>query len=135
MTVSDVGVAVFTSWLASQHIILPMANVVALKPCKFNGCHNPVTLTRYCEQHKEHEGKSWLHPYKESAESRGYGWKWKLLARKIKKSQPVCAVCKIRPTQEVDHIRPKSIGGTDDPANLQGLCSGCHKEKTAKERV
>lgn len=35
---------------------------------------------------------------------------------------------------EVDHITPISEGGHPfDPANLQTLCSDCHKEKTARE--
>lgn len=37
-------------------------------------------------------------------------------------------------TLEVDHIKPVSEGGHPfDPANLQTLCSECHKEKTAQE--
>lgn len=35
---------------------------------------------------------------------------------------------------EVDHITPISKGGHPfDPMNLQTLCEGCHKEKTAEE--
>jgi hypothetical protein len=26
------------------------------------------------------------------------------------------------PATEIDHIRPVSIGGTDDPANLRAVC-------------
>jgi hypothetical protein len=26
------------------------------------------------------------------------------------------------PATEVDHIRPVSVGGTDDPANLRAVC-------------
>jgi 5-methylcytosine-specific restriction protein A len=35
---------------------------------------------------------------------------------------------------EVDHIVPKSQGGTDDDDNLQAICSPCHKTKTGSER-
>jgi 5-methylcytosine-specific restriction protein A len=35
---------------------------------------------------------------------------------------------------EVDHIRPKSNGGTDEWDNLQGLCKSCHSRKTALEQ-
>jgi 5-methylcytosine-specific restriction protein A len=40
-----------------------------------------------------------------------------------------------RPTEEVDHILPKSQGGTDDRANLQGLCRTHHSAKTMRESV
>ena len=31
---------------------------------------------------------------------------------------------------DIDHIRPLSNGGTNDPSNLQSLCKACHKDKT-----
>jgi 5-methylcytosine-specific restriction protein A len=34
------------------------------------------------------------------------------------------------PATQVDHIRPKAKGGTDEPANLQSICDECHKAKT-----
>ncbi len=36
---------------------------------------------------------------------------------------------------EVDHIINVAQGGTDDPSNLQSLCSACHRSKTAQESV
>ncbi|MGE8515762.1 MAG: HNH endonuclease [Alcaligenes nematophilus] len=33
----------------------------------------------------------------------------------------------------MDHIIPKSQGGTDDLENLQTICGDCHKAKTLKE--
>ena len=33
---------------------------------------------------------------------------------------------------DVDHILPRSRGGTDHPANLQLLCSGCNRSKGGK---
>ncbi|EJG27017.1 HNH endonuclease domain protein [Acinetobacter baumannii IS-123] len=43
------------------------------------------------------------------------------------------AVGRVSPATDVDHIKAKAFGGTDDPDNLQSLCGTCHKEKTAKE--
>lgn len=37
------------------------------------------------------------------------------------------------PGTEVDHIINLASGGTDDPANLQLLCTWHHKQKTAQE--
>ncbi|WP_189847175.1 HNH endonuclease [Streptomyces omiyaensis] len=33
----------------------------------------------------------------------------------------------------VDHVRPLSRGGTDTDGNVQVLCRGCHRLKTATE--
>lgn len=33
----------------------------------------------------------------------------------------------------VDHIVGKAKGGTDDPDNLQSLCSPCHDAKSERE--
>lgn len=41
--------------------------------------------------------------------------------------QPVCALCS-NPTQEVHHIRPRFLNGSDDPRNLIGLCRDCHDD-------
>ena len=30
---------------------------------------------------------------------------------------------------EIDHIVPLSLGGTDDPSNLQTLCRTCNRRK------
>lgn len=34
---------------------------------------------------------------------------------------------------ECDHITPHTQGGTDDLANLQWLCTPCHRRKTGRE--
>ena len=47
----------------------------------------------------------------------------------------VCAGCETHfpfRVMDVDHILPRSRGGTDHPTNLQLLCSGCNRSKGAK---
>ena len=47
----------------------------------------------------------------------------------------VCAGCKTHfpfRVMDVDHIVPRSRGGSDHPDNLQLLCSGCNRSKGAK---
>ncbi len=40
--------------------------------------------------------------------------------------------CKSRRFLEVDHIQPRSCGGTDDPSNLRTLCSAHHRMFTTQ---
>jgi 5-methylcytosine-specific restriction endonuclease McrA len=42
-----------------------------------------------------------------------------------------CQLCGGRAT-DVDHIVPRSAGGTDDPANLRSLCGPCHHRATGQ---
>lgn len=35
---------------------------------------------------------------------------------------------------EVDHIKPKASGGTDELSNLRAINKECHKKKTAAEQ-
>ena len=45
----------------------------------------------------------------------------------------MCRMCERAIATEVDHIKRKADGGTDDIDNLQGLCHDCHKAKTTYE--
>jgi 5-methylcytosine-specific restriction endonuclease McrA len=49
-----------------------------------------------------------------------------------------CEACGHKPIisdlLEVDHILPRSRGGSDKPDNLQTLCAECHKIKTLLDR-
>lgn len=36
---------------------------------------------------------------------------------------------------EVDHIKPRAKGGTDDLENLQALCTACHAVRTRDQRI
>ena len=58
----------------------------------------------------------------------------------LKKQKGKCAYCNedFRVTEkslmEIDHIKPKSMGGTNDFSNLQLLHRHCHDSKSAKDR-
>lgn len=43
-----------------------------------------------------------------------------------------CRFCRTRQNLTVDHIKPVTLGGTDDDANLQTLCMTCNLRKGAK---
>ena len=77
----------------------------------------------------------WKHT--ETAAERGYGAAWKrlrvlILARDCGLCQ--CTECKtlgrLKPATQVDHILPKSKGGTDEMGNLQAIAADCHQRKT-----
>jgi 5-methylcytosine-specific restriction protein A len=66
-----------------------------------------------------------------SSSERGYGAEWRKLRAAILRRDPWCTDCGQEKSTEVDHVVPKSEGGTDDPRNLRGMCKSCHSRKTA----
>lgn len=69
-----------------------------------------------------------------SRHARGYGSEWsKLRLRILKRDSYLCQPClrkgKVTPAREVDHIKPKAKGGTDEADNLQAICGPCHRQK------
>ena len=55
----------------------------------------------------------------------------------MKRDNWLCQPCqregRVTPAREVDHITPKSKGGTDALDNLQAICIPCHAAKTERE--
>lgn len=43
-----------------------------------------------------------------------------------------CGYCWEAPAQTVDHVIPRSAGGTDDPSNLIAVCRPCNLSKGKK---
>jgi 5-methylcytosine-specific restriction protein A len=75
---------------------------------------------------------AWSHT---SRHERGYGAAWdKLRARILTRDKHLCQACKrkgrLTAANQVDHIKPKAKGGTDDEQNLQSLCKPCHDAKS-----
>jgi 5-methylcytosine-specific restriction enzyme A len=73
-----------------------------------------------------------------SRHARGYGAAWvktraRILDRDSHLCQPCLATGRPTPARQVDHVTPKTKGGTDDDANLQAICDECHKAKTTQE--
>lgn len=66
------------------------------------------------------------------------GRKLQEIRRRKQRENPLCEEClamgQIVPWTELDHIVPLEKGGTNDYANLQGLCVAHHQEKTAQDR-
>lgn len=82
--------------------------------------------------------RKWAATSRKSRHERGYGREWDQARKRIlTRDRHLCQVClaggRVAPANEVDHVKPKSQGGTDDDANLQAICTPCHKAKTARE--
>ena len=75
----------------------------------------------------------------ESRYGKGRGGRpWRRLRNEIlRRDGFVCIPCKtqgrIKLATEVDHIVPMFEGGSDAKANLQAICTECHKAKTQAE--
>lgn len=66
-----------------------------------------------------------------SAAARGYDAKWRMTRARFLKRNPACVECGDKAT-DVDHIKPRADGGTDEWTNLQALCHSCHSKKTRR---
>lgn len=119
-----------------------ITGVLMSRPCRHYGCPNIVksrSQQGYCDDHaNERTGWSKRQQVKGNTTERGYGHAWrKLRAQVLERDGYLCQSCRtkdrITPATDVDHIINKASGGTDDPDNLQSLCSSCHKQKTANE--
>jgi 5-methylcytosine-specific restriction protein A len=73
-----------------------------------------------------------------SYEKRTTGRTWQNIRKQVLSDNPLCVHCQLegRTTlaNEVDHILALAKGGTDDYANLQGLCFMHHNKKSIEER-
>ncbi|MGE0583468.1 MAG: HNH endonuclease [Steroidobacteraceae bacterium] len=103
-------------------------------------CLKPTLPTLGSPLAKARTGNSLWRPDSErgTAAERGYGAAWrKLRALVLARDQGLCQAClktgRTTPATQVDHIRPKATGGTDEPSNLQSLCRPCHDEKSRRE--
>jgi 5-methylcytosine-specific restriction protein A len=93
--------------------------------------------TARCAAHKVVEG-SFADRRRGSRHERGYGAAWdRLRVQVLARDKGVCQehikAGLFRLARDVDHIRNRQAGGTDDMNNLQSLCRECHQAKTARE--
>ncbi|RCA23615.1 HNH endonuclease [Enterobacter hormaechei] len=109
------------------------------RACRKRGCSGTTTdRSGYCPKHLN---EGWQqHQRGQSRHQRGYGSKWdRLRLIVLDRDKHLCQEClrngRYTPAETVDHIKPKAHGGTDDLSNLESICRGCHKAKTARERL
>ncbi len=112
------------------------------KRCRQGGC-GKSTIHRhgYCDTHAELGKSNWhkREKAKGNRHQRGYGSEWdKLRKIVLKRDEYLCQSCLkvgvVTQGTHVDHIKPKSQGGSNELNNLQTLCIEHHNNKTATEQ-
>ena len=67
------------------------------------------------------------------------GRRWMRIRDAVLDAAPLCVLCKAEgrtvAAREVDHIVPLHLGGTDDRANLRGLCKAHHRKVTREQEA
>ena len=99
-----------------------MANRPTL-PCRQPGCSELIPGGGFCEAHKR---PTWNKEHTMPIA-------WTTTHRRILKRDPICNICHKAKATTVDHIVPRSEGGTDDDSNLAGACQPCHDRKSQAE--
>src|SRR5512139_2244251 len=105
-------------------------------PCAAPGCANLVQSGAYCTEHQPVVKREDDRP---TAHERGYGATWRVIRLAHLRREPVCRdQYHEHPEQmilatDVDHIIPRSMGGSDRDDNLQSLCHTCHSKKTVMQ--
>jgi len=100
----------------------------AQTPCTFGGCRNLAVMDGRCAQHPRPPFQR-RQDTRPSAVQRGYDYAWRKIRDAFLKANPLCWCGET--ASHVDHQISKARGGTDDPANLRGICARHHSAKTA----
>ena len=106
------------------------------RPCTKARCTKYATKKGRCN---EHQIKAWDHGGKTRHE-RGYDNNWyKLRKQALTRDEHLCQTCLsdgvYTMAKEVDHIKPKYLGGDDSLDNLSSICHTCHLIKTKRESL
>ena len=115
-------------WIEQQHARSALPSQVALNvnatQCEQQSQH-AVTLSASC---------SIGCVMSDRIQDRTRGRKWMKIRVRILDRDPICVLCAEHDITSVsvvvDHIKPLEHGGTDDDANLRGLCHDHHDEVT-----
>ncbi len=93
----------------------------AAKPCNAPGCHHlqPCPVPGHTTA-----------PWAGSTRRRRLPPGWDRIRATVLHRHPTCQVCGVAPSTEVDHVEPGDDHGL---ANLQGICTPCHRAKSARE--
>jgi 5-methylcytosine-specific restriction endonuclease McrA len=109
--------------------VIPTACITCGRPC-------PPRRSR-CLAHTPQNSNWAKYAAKHPQQAAVYGTEfWRVRRREILERDPECRLrlpgCTGTST-EVDHIVRPSDGGSNDPANLRGVCNGCHRQRTIEQ--
>ena len=95
-----------------------------LHPCGYPSCPTLTSHAR-CDVHR-------VERYKDPEQQKYYGSReWKLLRSQVRREEPICRICKRKPTTNVDHI--DGNWRNRDRKNLRGLCGTCDRRHTGAQ--
>jgi 5-methylcytosine-specific restriction enzyme A len=100
------------------------------RPCVDQPCAGFATRTGRCLPHAQIYEQT-----RRPSVAERYGPDWSAKRRRVLARDPLCRLCGAEPSVEVDHVLPRSAGGSNDEDNLQGLGRRCHAEKSTRERL
>jgi 5-methylcytosine-specific restriction protein A len=99
-------------------------------------CPSPATGRGRCDEHRKAIERDRSRRRRETTNGVYKRKKWEMVRRFVLRRDPICKVCDRALSAEVDHVVPLAAGGDPyDPTELQGICSPCHWEKTARENA
>ena len=61
--------------------------------------------------------------------NKGSTSQWRKIRQTVINRDGCCQMCGTEERLSVDHIVPRTLGGDDNPSNLQTLCSSCNSSK------
>jgi 5-methylcytosine-specific restriction enzyme A len=97
------------------------------RPCPAPGCQRLLAPGQRCPDHTPPRT-----PFATSTYRTRHAIPDTLRQQILERDGYRCVICG-QPANVVDHIIPRSAGGTDDPANLQSLCTYHSRRKTGAE--
>jgi 5-methylcytosine-specific restriction protein A len=107
-------------------------------PCTYPGCSILVVGCSRCEKHRAQDRKA-EESRRGSANSRGYGSRWRVARKRFLELNPLCAECnrvgRLTAATIVDHIVPHKgdISLFWDMDNREAICKSHHDQKTASQ--
>lgn len=127
-----------------------------MRICSGAGCLRAVRdKVRFCDECKPHTSADSIHEhssgYTADLDTLRKSTRWQRLRVRVLNAQPMCARCRKRLAEIVDHIVPAQIAvaqaqvsgrfhfdrwtGYFIRSNLQGLCRICHAAKTIEDKA
>ena len=76
-----------------------------------------------CGQNAGPDGRCFAHRKKKP----WYGKDWPAVSRARRRAHPLCEICGVNPSTQVDHIIPRSRAG-----GIRAVCAPCHQQHGAQ---